>query len=260
MEDDKSFERQKRAIKEEVEALEDDSGISRERMLENKVTAFNESMSQLKSERHGLLKQRAQLTQELERRGFSARDESQATSTSSDVSKKKFAARENLISRLIQDSRSSQLLVDRLKNGESFTDAKKHVKMEERREAERREREREREREKREKEAREVEEAKRRSRDARKERAKDSRAEIPRTSQSRPTSSDRSDSKSRRAKSWRFLRTCKISRPKSEPCRPPSQAKQRRREHGRRGRPGPCKWNKWRSTPTSQSQSKRTPR
>ena len=155
-------------------------------MLENKVTAFNESMSQLKSERHGLLKQRAQLTQELERRGFSARDESQATSTSSDVSKKKFAARENLISRLIQDSRSSQMLVDRLKNGESFTDAKKHVKMEERREAERRERERE--REKWEKEAREVEEAKRRSRDARKERAKDSRAETPRTSQLRPTS------------------------------------------------------------------------
>ena len=136
MEDDKSLERQKRAIKEEVEALEDASGISRERMLENKVTAFNESMSQLKSERHGLLKQRAQLTQELERRGFSARGESQATSTSSDVSKKKFAARENLISRLIQDSRSSQMLVDRLKNGESFTDAKKHVKMEERREAE----------------------------------------------------------------------------------------------------------------------------
>ena len=54
MEDDKSLERQKRAIKEEVEALEDASGISRERMLENKVTAFNESMSQLKSERHGL--------------------------------------------------------------------------------------------------------------------------------------------------------------------------------------------------------------
>ena len=62
MEDDESLERQRQSIAAEVEALEDATGVTKQNELKKKASAFHESMSQLKEQRLGLLKQRANLT------------------------------------------------------------------------------------------------------------------------------------------------------------------------------------------------------
>ena len=94
MEDDESLERQRQSIAAEVEALEDATGVTKQNELKKKASAFHESMSQLKEQRLGLLKQRAHLTQEMEKRGFSVRDAEEASTSysSADASKRKFAA------------------------------------------------------------------------------------------------------------------------------------------------------------------------
>ncbi|QDZ21227.1 hypothetical protein HOP50_05g37550 [Chloropicon primus] len=184
MEDDESLERQKEAIMTKVEELEEASGVTKEREMEAKLLAFNESMAHLKEQRLDLLKQRAKLTQEMEKRGFSARVEDAGFASSADLNRKKFTARENLITRLIEDSRSSQKLVDRLKRGESVEEARRHVEQDERREAKRKERLR------REKEAQELREAKRRTQEIhdQRERDKEAKAERMRSSKLSATS------------------------------------------------------------------------
>ena len=141
MEDDEELENRKREIAKEVTAIEEDTGLARRKALEDRQVAFESSIAQLKDERLDLLKQRAQLTQEMEKRGLGrTRSENEGGGlTSESANKKKFDRRKDLISRLIDDAGVSHKLLERLKKGESILDAKREVELETSRERKKKE-------------------------------------------------------------------------------------------------------------------------